>query len=348
MMSTTITRRDLLMATGAASVASTLAACSGSTTEDPVTMDKEVGAPQGAVTKLTLCLDYAPNTNHTGIYVADALGYLADEGIELTIVQPADTGAEAVVVSGEAELGVSYQDYIANVLAADATAPIAAIAAIVQHNTSGIMSRASDGVTHPAAMEGLRYATWEMPVELATVRQIVEADGGNFDAIIQVPYTVDDEVSGLKANLFDTVWVYEGWAVANAAVQDYEVNFFSFISIDDAFDYYTPVIVVNTDFAAAHDDVIRAFLRAVRRGYEYVIANPDKAADILLSAVPELDEALVRESQAFLSAQYVADADAWGVIDSVRWSRFYQWLNDNDLLEHALDINAGWTGEYLD
>ena len=306
------------------------------------------GAGASGKTKLTFCLDYTPNTNHTGIYVARDKGYFAEEGLEVEIVQPAEDSAEALIGSGQAQLGVSYQDYIANALAADATMPIAAVAAIIQHNTSGIMSRKGDGITSASHMQDHTYATWDMPIEQATIKRVVESDGGDFSKVRLVPYNVDDEVAGLKGNLFDTVWVYEGWAVQNAAVQGYDVNYFSFISMDDVFDYYTPVIAANTTYAKEHPDVVRAFLRAAKRGYQFAIDDAAAAADVLCSAVPELDRALALQSQQFLAGQYTADAPSWGVIDGARWSRFFQWLNDGGLVSSKLDVNAGWTMDYLE
>lgn len=335
-----VSRRTFVQGSGAVVAATLLAACgSNGTSED--SSQKTANA-----TKLTFCLDYTPNTNHTGIYVAMDKGYFAEEGIELDIVQPAEDTAEAIVATGKAQLGVSFQDYIANVLAAGGEG-IAAIAAILQHNTSGIMSRGGEGITHPAAMEDKRYATWDLPVEKATIQHVVEKDGGDYSKVKLVPYAVEDEVSGLVADLYDCVWVYEGWALQNANIQNMAVDYFSFISIDEVFDYYTPVIVANTAYAQQNPDVIKAFLRAAKRGYEFAIAQPQDAADILCAAVPELDERLVAQSQAYLSEQYQADATEWGVIEKERWARFYQWLNDNDLVESKLDVNAGWTMEYL-
>lgn len=298
--------------------------------------------------KITFVLDWTPNTNHTGIYVAMANGYFEDAGLEVEVVQPPEDGAEVLVASGKAQFGVSFQDYIAPGLIGDDPLPITAVAAIIQHNTSGIMSREEDGVTHPAAMEGHTYATWDMPVEQATVRHCVEADGGDWSKVELVPYEVDDEVSGLRANMFDTVWVYEAWAVQNAIVQDVDVNYFSFISVDPVFDYYTPVIAANDDWAKENPDTVKAFLRAVKKGYEYAVENPDAAADILCAQVPELDSALVHQSQTYLADQYVAEADAWGVIDPDRWAAFYGWLNDNQLLENQIDVNAGYDLTYLE
>lgn len=299
-------------------------------------------------TKLTLCLDYTPNTNHTGLYVAKEKGFFADEGLELEFIQSSENSAEAMVGTGQAQVGVSYQDYVANALSQDNPFPVTAVAAIIQHNTSGIMSRAADGITSAKKMENHRYATWDMPVEQATIKQVVTSDGGDFSKITMVPYNVDDEVSGLKANMFDAVWVYEGWAYQNAKVQKYDVNYFSFSSMDPVFDFYTPVLIANNSFMEKSADQLKGFLRAVKKGYEFAISNPNDAASILLKAVPELDEKLVRASAQFLAKQYQADASSWGVIDAKRWSRYFTWLNDNKLVKHALDVNAGWTDKYLE
>ena len=42
-----------------------------------------------------------------------------------------------------------------------------------------------------------------------------------------------------------------------------------------------------------------------------------------------------------------ADASSWGAIDGKRWAAYFQWLNDNDLVENKLDVNAGFDTSYL-
>lgn len=297
-------------------------------------------------TKITFCLDYTPNTNHTGIYVAQNKGFFAEEGLDVEIVQPADGTAEGAIGTGQAQLGVSYQDYIAAAYDAGNT-NLQAVSAIIQHNTSGIMSRAEDGITRAKEMEGHVYTTWDLPVEQATIKQIMETDGGDFSKLEMVSYSVDDEVAGLKADMFDCVWVYEGWAVQNAKIQDYSVNYFSFIDMDDVFDFYTPVLAANIDYCKENPEVIKAFVRAAKKGYEYAVENPTDAAAILVEEVPELDADLVGASAEFLADQYTADAESWGVIDEKRWSAYFQWLNDNQLVENQLDVASGFDTSYL-
>ena len=114
------------------------------------------------------------------------------------------------------------------------------------------------------------------------------------------------------------------------------------------FDYYTPVIIGNTDWMSSHPDAAKAFLAAAKKGYEYAIDNPDDAADILLKAVPELDNGdLVKKSQAYLSKEYKADAAEWGVIDPERWNAFYNWINEKGLFTEEIPENTGFTNDYL-
>ena len=348
-----MSRRGFIKGAGALAAAATLAGCGAYQGKSD---DASASAGEGAsaksapksARKITFCLDYTPNTNHTGIYVAQAKGYFKDEGLTVKVVQPADGTAEAMIGSGQAQMGVSYQDYIANALSSKNPVAIEAVAAIIQHNTSGIMSRKADGITSAKKMEGHTYATWSMPVEQATIKQVMESDGGDFDKLKMVPYEVDDEVAGLKANMFDCVWVYEGWAVQNAKVQHYDVNYFSFVDMDKVFDFYTPVIAANDDFAKKYPDVVKAFVRAAKRGYEYAIKHPKDAGDILLDAAPELSGDLVQASAKYLADQYQADAKSWGVIDKSRWNAYFEWLNDKNLVENKLDVNSGWTMDYLE
>ncbi len=340
-----LSRRAFVGGSFAAAASLVLAGCgaSGSGSAGSSASGASAGSEK---TALTFCLDYTPNTNHTGVYVAKNQGFFDEEGLDVTIVQPADGTAEGAIGTGQAQFGISYQDYIAAAYDAGNTG-FKAVAAVIQHNTSGIMSRAADNITRAKEMEGHVYTTWDMAVEQATIEQIMESDGGDFSKLSMVPYSVDDEVMGLKSNMFDCVWVYEGWAVQNAKIQDYDINYFSFKDMDDVFDFYTPVIAANTKYAEANPEVAKAFMRAVKKGYEFAVEKPDQAAKILCEEVPELDSALVSASASFLAGEYTAEAESWGVIDKDRWAAYFGWLNDNSLVENKLDVNAGYDLSYL-
>ena len=102
---------------------------------------------------ITFVLDWTPNTNHTGVYVAMDQGYFEEAGFDVQVVQPPEDGAEVLVALGNAQFGVSFQDYIAPALVGENPLPITAVAAIIQHNTSGIISRKGEGMDTPKGLE---------------------------------------------------------------------------------------------------------------------------------------------------------------------------------------------------
>lgn len=226
--------------------------------------------------------------------------------------------------------------------------PIEAVAAILQHNTSGIVSRKGEGMDRPKGMEGKKYATWDLDLEKATIKNVVEADGGDFSKIEMIPSTVTDEVSALESKSVDAIWIFYGWAGIACEVAGLETDYFAFKDINPALDFYTPVIIGNSDWMKENPDSAKAFLSAVQKGYEYAVESPDDAADILLKASPELDEELVKASQAYMKEQYIADAKQWGYIEPARWNAFYNWVNENGLSESEIPENTGFTNEYLE
>src|SRR3990170_1288263 len=100
-----------------------------------------------AATPVTLMLDWVPNTNHTGLFVAQHEGYFVDEGLQVEIVQPGEVYAEQAVAGGAADFGVSFQEQVTLARADDV--PLVSIAAILQHNTSGFAARGGLGAQNP-------------------------------------------------------------------------------------------------------------------------------------------------------------------------------------------------------
>lgn len=302
---------------------------------------------QQTLEPITFVLDYTPNTNHLGIYAAKELGYYAQEGLDVQIVQPPEDGAEAMVGAGQAEFGMSYQDTLANFLFAKNAVPITAVAAVLQHNTSGIMSSHASHIARPRDLEGKTYATMQSATEEAILKELVLADGGDFSKVRLVPAGTTDEVSGLKGGLFDAIWSFSGWGKQNADLNNLDVDFQNLTDFNKVFDYYTPVIIANDSFLAEKPNVAKRFLAATAKGYIYAVEHPHQAADILLKYAPETNAALAHASAAALASEYVSDAPYWGYIDKNRWSSFYQWLHDKELLETARPAEIGFTNEFL-
>jgi len=298
---------------------------------------------------ITFVLDWTPNTNHTGLYAAIANGYFEEAGLDVQVVQPPEGGAEMLVASGRAQFGVSFQDSLAPAMISENRLPVTAVAAVIQHNTSGIVSRKGEGMHTPRGLEGKRYATWDMDVEKATIRQVMQADGGDYGKLTLIPSTVTDEVSALQSRSVDAIWIFYGWAGVACETAGLETDYFGFADIDPVFDFYTPVIIASDAFLSEQSETAKAFIAALSRGYAFAAEHPKEAADILMAAAPELasNAELVYASQAWLADKYIADASRWGEFDGERWAAYYRWLSDNQLVDGTLDAHAGYTNDFL-
>lgn len=334
--------RKILAAGLALLMAGSLAACGQS---------GQAGDTGEELRAVTICLDWTPNTNHTGLYVAAANGYFEEAGLDVSIVQPPEDGATAICAAGQVEFAVTVQDNLAAAFAREDPLGVTAVAALLQHNTSGIISRAGEGMDAPKGLEGRRYSTYNGVIELAIMQQVVEADGGDFSQVELIPYTLEDEAGALKEGLTDAIWVYYGWGAINAQLEGLDFDYFYFKDIDPVFDYYTPVIIANDEFLAEDPDTAKAFLSAVAQGYEYAIDHPEQAAQILIDgddtgALAGMEDLIVA-SQKWMADQYKAEVDQWGYIDPARWDAFYAWLSDNGLVEIPLPEGTCFSNDYL-
>lgn len=303
------------------------------------------------LTEITLCLDWTPNTNHTGFFVADKLGFYEEAGIKITIVQPPENGAELMTASGQAQFGISFQDTLADLYSIENPPEIMAVAAVLQHNTSGIISRKGEGITSPKGLEGKRYSTWDWPIEQATVKYVTEKDGGDFSKITMIPNVVTNEAEALRNGDTDAIWIYYAWAGVACEKAGLDFDYFAFTDIDSVFDYYTPVIVANNAFLNEKPDTAKAFLAATKKGYEYAAENPEEAARILVDGdtTGSLNSSLefVTSSQQWISKKYIDDADSWGVFDADRWNSYFNWVYSEGLIKNEIPEDFGFTNDYI-
>lgn len=296
--------------------------------------------------KIKIVLDWVPNTNHTGLYVAKDLGYFKEEGLDVEIVQPPEGSTTALIGAGGAEFGISFQDTLAKSFAKESPVPVTAVAAILQHNTSGIISLKEKGIDSPKKLEGKKYATWEDNIEQAILKKLVTDDKGDFSKVKLIPYTITDVVTGLKTNV-DAVWVYYAWDGIATERAGLQTNFLKIRDYGEELDYYSPVIIANNDFLKKNPEIAKKVLKAIKKGYEYAMKNPEESAKILVKNSPELDINLVTVSQKWISKEYQSDAKEWGIIDGNRWNRFYEWLYKNKAVEREILKDFGYSNEYL-
>jgi ABC-type nitrate/sulfonate/bicarbonate transport system substrate-binding protein len=328
-------------------IASLLAAC-GSTSTAPA-------AYKGPAATVTLALDWTPNTNHTGIYVAQQRAWYRQQGIDLQILPySADIAPEQLVATGKADFAISFTEAVTNSRAAGV--PLVSVAAIIQHNTSALVSLKSSGLNTVASLAGKRYAGFGAPYEQPLIEKVLRCGHASSTKFENVT-TQLDPIDALKSKQFDFAWIYMGWEGVQAQRAGEALNVFPITSYCVP-DYYTPVIVSTKGYLDAHAAVARRFLAATAQGYEYAVAHPKEAANLLIAGAPSGtfdDTGLVTASQQYLSPRYSQGAQCWGQQTLAEWTNYPKFMfqsaslvdANGSPLAKAPDYAAAFTNQYL-
>lgn len=305
---------------------------------------KETNSTSAKLKKVSVVLDWTPNTNHTGLYVAKEKGYFKKEGLDVDIIMPGEAGADQLVASGKADFGVGYQEGVTQ--ARVQGVPLVSIAAVIQHNTSGFASPVSKNIKTPKDFEGKTYGGWGSPVEKSMIRSLMEKENGDVNKVKIINTGDTDFFTAVKRDV-DFSWIYYGWTGVEAELRNEKLNMIYLTDYSKKLDYYTPVLETNEKMIAQNPQTVKAFIKAASEGYEYAIKNPDLAADILIKAAPDLDPKLVKKSQEWLSPKYQDDAKQWGIQKKSVWDNYASWMYDHGLLKTKLDSSKAYTNDFL-
>lgn len=301
--------------------------------------DKQQTAEKPQLEELIIALDWVPNTNHTGLYVALDQGYFAKQGFDAKIVQPSEDSTSTLVANRRADFGVYFQPNMVKRL--NKGEPITAVAAIAQHNSVGLLSLQELGAKSVKDLHGKRYSTWEDPVDDATVASIVG------EPLVKIPGESTDATTALRMNQFDYILSYYSWDGIHAQIKGVPTNFFYLKDQNPVFDYYAPILIANNDALKENPERHKKALAAIQEGYLYAAKNPAESAKILIKHAPEINPELATASQEYMSKQYVDEQGNWGKFDYARWDAFFNWVYDNKLIDKPFAPQAGVSNDYL-
>jgi len=296
--------------------------------------------------KVTVILDWVPNTNHTGLYVAKDNGYFKEEGLDVEIIQPAEGSTSSLIAAGKGDFGISYQEDVTYARTSKESLPIKAIATIIQHNTSGFAAPVGKKIKSPKDFEGKTYGGWGSPSETAILKALMEKDNADFSKLTMVDAGSEDFFSVTKKTI-DFEWIFYGWTGIEAKLKSIPIDYINIGKLNPDLDYYTPVIIANENKLKEDPEIAKKFLKAVTKGYEYCIEKPEESAKILLKYAPETDKTLAIESQKYLKDQYKAEAKRWGEMKESVWNNYTKFLLNRKLIEKDMKASEAFTNEYL-
>src|SRR6201991_3703193 len=331
------------MAALAAVVALLLAGCGGGAGSGP-----PAGEP------IRVALDWTPNTNHTGLYVAQQEGWFRQAGLNVQFLPYNNTSPDTLVSSGAADFGISTQTSFTFSKAAGAD--LTSVMAVLQHWATQIAVRADrSDINSPKDLDGKTYGGFGAAYEVPKMQAVIRDAGGRGEFNNVVLGTAAYEA--LYAGQVDFTEPFVAWEGIEAELRGQPLKTFSYT--DYGFpDAYNVLLIANSPWLHAHPDLAARFVHAAQRGYQLAADDPDRGAQLLTEANPGAftEPELVTRSQEMLAAEYLRDESGHvGTQTLDKWSGYSGWVFDSGVLTgpdgapltQRPDFATWFTNDYL-
>ncbi len=312
-------------------------------------------SPSPGPATVRLALDWTPNTNHVGFYVARSNGLFDAVGIDLEILPYATSTPEALLAAHQAECGISFQDSLSFAVAAGAD--IVSVAAILQRTASAIGVLADGPIQRPRDLDGKTYAGFGYPNEVPTLKAVIKSDGGT--GTFEVATLDSAAYEALYNKRADFTIPFTAWEGVEADLRGIDLRYFRFA--DYGFpEFYQVVLACDRAWLDREPDAARRFIGATVLGFEAAIADADAAAEVLIAQNPgvfDANKGLPRESLDFLiEGDYLIDGRGeFGRQTREQWEAYSEFLFEEGLLADAdgkpltapLDYPSLFTNDFL-
>jgi ABC-type nitrate/sulfonate/bicarbonate transport system substrate-binding protein len=285
--------------------------------------------------KVTMALDWTPNTNHIGLFVAREKGFYREAGIDVQILPYTDTSAATLVANRVADFGIigSIGLFTQHTAGAD----LVATYAVVQTETGRLVFKGDrPDIKRPKDLDGRTYGGFGSAWENALIGSLIRHDGGKGE--FQTITLGTSAYQALENGAVDfTLEVYT-WEGVKAELEGVRQGAFRYADYGVP-DEHTTLIGSNGTFLRERSADARAFTQATARGYAYAADHPDEAVDLMIAANSDAltDRALVRASlQALIDGHYLRTADGViGRIDPAKMEAMGNYLFDAKILKNA-------------
>ncbi len=274
--------------------------------------------------RIRIQLDWTPNTNHIGVYLAQSKGWYREAGLKVEILPYTDVNPDVIVANGRADIGVSFPPNV--IFSRAAGLDIVSVAAVLQKNVTELAVLDSSEIKRPRDFDGKVYAGFGLPYEEPRIKTVVQADGGRGQFTTATLSTAAYEA--LYNRRADFTEVFTAWEGIEAELRGIKLRTWRYA------DFGVPeigsvVFVVRGDAVAKKAAALQKFLDVTRRAYELAARQPEQAAQDFIAALPRgtfPEPELIRRSTAMLSRVFVDGNGRWGRQQDGEWTAYSKYI----------------------
>jgi len=296
---------------------------------------------------LSLTLDFYPNPDHAGIYMAQQLGYFEEAGLDVSIDAPADpTVPMKLVAAGKTDLAISYEPEV--VLANEQGLDVIAVGALVNQPLTSMIWLRKSGIKGIADLRGKTIATAGIPYQdafLATILGRAKLTPEDVKTVNVGFGLLPALVGGSAEAMLGGFRNVEGVDLRLRG-KDPVVTPVDQLGVPT---YNELVLVANREALAADPEKLRLFIAALERGTDAAVEQPNAATDAVLEANDGLDrkltEAEVKATLPLLDARL--PGQPYGYMEPTEWATFAGWMRDNDLISSLPEPSELLSNAYL-
>ena len=220
------------------------------------------GERNDSVESVKLALDWYPNANHIGLYIAQEKGYFKEENLEVEIYTPSDPSTVLqTVASGSDNFGINYQPDV--LIARSEGVPVVSILGMVQHPLNSMMTLKSTSFDTPGSLKGKKVGYPGIPWNVDALSTMLKSDGlsGVEDVeLVNVGWELGSSLIAEKVDaIIGAYFTHESIALEN---QGHPVNVLRMEEWGVP-DYYELVMVTSEEYLISKPKVVEKFTRAV-------------------------------------------------------------------------------------
>ena len=302
-----------------------------------------------AMHSLKLALDWTPNINHIGFFVAQEMGHYDQEGVQLDIVSPETDGYRLTPAKklelGEVDFALCPTESLLSFRTKSSPFSMIAIATLLQCDLSAIVSLQASKISRPRDLDGKIYSSYKARYEDQIVREMIRNDGGR--GLLKCVYPAKLGIwNTLLSGQSDATWIFLNWEGVEASATNTQLHFFKLADFGIPYSY-SPVIAAGESSSKTREEAYKAFLKATKRGFLFCRQNPQKAVGILRNHIPLSDAQLDLEEALKISIDAFGDESSWGSIGSDKLQVFLNWIYEMNLETQKVSASDIFTNRFL-